>query len=72
MIPGASLGSPTKSTGFPAKSFSESDMSNGTGVLGRHVRDTPIAVIDFETTGLTPGYDRAVEVCIVRVNPGQA
>ncbi len=27
--------------------------------------------MDLETTGLTPGYDRVVEVSVVRVSPGQ-
>jgi len=39
------------------------------GVTTRRVSETPIAVIDFETTGLTPGYDRAVELSIVRIDP---
>ncbi len=42
------------------------------GVLGDNIRDTPIAVLDFETTGLTPGYDRVIEVCVARRDPGQA
>jgi DNA polymerase-3 subunit epsilon len=29
-----------------------------------------LAVIDFETTGLSPGYDRAVELAIIRIDPG--
>ena len=28
------------------------------GVLHRVIKDTPIAVLDFETTGLSPGYDQ--------------
>jgi DNA polymerase-3 subunit epsilon len=40
------------------------------GILGRRITDTPIAVIDFETTGLSPGYDRVVEVSVVRIDPG--
>jgi DNA polymerase III subunit epsilon len=42
------------------------------GVLGSRVRETPIAVIDFETTGMTPGYDRVVEAAVVRIDPGEA
>jgi DNA polymerase III epsilon subunit-like protein len=44
---------------------------NTTGITDRAVADTPVAVIDFETTGLTPGGDRVVEVSIVRVEPGE-
>lgn len=41
-----------------------------TGISFLRIADTPVAVIDFETTGLTPGYDRVVEVSIVRIDPG--
>lgn len=41
------------------------------GILDQKIAETPIAVIDFETTGLTPGYDRVVEVSVVRIEPGQ-
>ena len=41
-----------------------------TGVLHQVIKDTPITVLDFETTGLYPGYDRVVEVSVVRVDPG--
>jgi DNA polymerase-3 subunit epsilon len=40
------------------------------GVLHHGIKDIPIAVLDFETTGLSPGYDRVVEVSVVRVDPG--
>jgi DNA polymerase III subunit epsilon len=42
----------------------------GTGIAERAVDETPIAVVDFETTGLVPGVDRVVEVSVVRVEPG--
>lgn len=42
-----------------------------TGIAQRNISDTPIAVIDFETTGLTPGFDRVVEVSVVRIDPGE-
>jgi len=42
----------------------------GKGVLDLLVPETPIAVIDFETTGLSPGVDRVVEVSVVRRDPG--
>ncbi|MFQ5411211.1 MAG: PolC-type DNA polymerase III [Phycisphaerae bacterium] len=40
------------------------------GIRGRRIRETPIAIIDFETTGLSAGADRVVEVSVVRVDPG--
>jgi DNA polymerase-3 subunit epsilon len=40
------------------------------GVLEHLIKDTPITVLDFETTGLNAGYDRVVEVSVVRVDPG--
>src|SRR5262245_66084860 len=42
------------------------------GVLGRRIRETPIAIIDFETTGMNPGVDRVVEVAVVRIDPGES
>jgi len=42
------------------------------GIHDRLIAETPVAVIDFETTGLTAGLDRVVEVSVVRVDPGQA
>lgn len=42
------------------------------GILDQSIHDTPITVVDFETTGLTPGRDRVVEVSVVRRDPGQA
>jgi DNA polymerase-3 subunit epsilon len=41
------------------------------GVMDRTIKDTPVAVIDFETTGLNTGVDRVVEVSVVRIEPGQ-
>lgn len=43
---------------------------NPHGIFEQQVDATPIAVIDFETTGLTPGVDRVVEASVVRVEPG--
>lgn len=40
------------------------------GVLHHVIKDTPIAVLDFETTGLSAGNDRVVEVSVVRIEPG--
>jgi DNA polymerase-3 subunit epsilon len=41
-----------------------------TGILKHSIAELPLAVIDFETTGLSAGHDRVVEVSIVRVEPG--
>jgi DNA polymerase-3 subunit epsilon len=42
----------------------------GKGILDLPVVDTPTAIIDFETTGLSPGADRVVEVSVIRREPG--
>lgn len=34
------------------------------------IADTPVAVLDFETTGMRPGSDRVVEVAVARIDPG--
>ena len=39
------------------------------GIYARPIAETPIAVLDFETTGLAPGLDRVVEVSLVRREP---
>ena len=36
----------------------------------QRLHETPIAVLDFETTGMSPGYDRPVEISVVRIDPG--
>ena len=41
------------------------------GIHDRLISETPVAIIDFETTGLTAGFDRVVEVSGVRIDPGQ-
>ncbi len=41
------------------------------GISSQPIRETPVAVLDFETTGLTAGADRVIEVSVVRVDPGQ-
>lgn len=40
-------------------------------IYDRPIRETPIAVIDLETTGLAAGNDRVVEVSVVRIDPDQ-
>lgn len=46
-------------------------MGSSTGVLDRRISDTPIAVVDIETTGLTAGADRIIEISVARVDPGE-
>jgi len=41
------------------------------GIHARRIADTSFAVLDFETTGLSPGADRLVEISVVRLDPGQ-
>jgi DNA polymerase-3 subunit epsilon len=41
------------------------------GILDRPVMETPLAVLDFETTGLNAGGDRVIEVAVVRLEPGR-
>lgn len=36
---------------------------------GTSLLDRPLAVVDLETTGFSPGPDRAIEIGIVRVDP---
>jgi DNA polymerase III subunit epsilon len=45
-------------------------MALGIGILDLLVVDTPTAILDFETTGMSPGMDRVVEVSVVRREPG--
>lgn len=40
------------------------------GILDAGVYETPFAIVDFETTGLSPGLDRVVEVSVIRLEPG--
>jgi DNA polymerase III epsilon subunit-like protein len=39
----------------------------GSGIADRLVSETPIGILDFETTGLNAGTDRVVEVSVVRI-----
>jgi DNA polymerase-3 subunit epsilon len=41
------------------------------GILDHAVAETPLAVLDFETTGLYAGGDRVIEVAVVRLEPGR-
>ncbi|MEM8962412.1 MAG: 3'-5' exonuclease [Acidobacteriota bacterium] len=38
--------------------------------LDRRIADTPIAIFDVETTGLSPEHDRVVEISVARLEPG--
>ena len=40
------------------------------GIADWKILDTPLAIVDTETTGLYPGGDRVVEVAVVRMDPG--
>lgn len=46
-------------------------MSGHEGILDRRIDATPVAVLDFETTGLSAGADRVIEVSVVRIEPGK-
>ncbi len=39
------------------------------GIMDHVVYDTPVAVVDVETTGLSPGLDRVIELAVVRYEP---
>ena len=41
------------------------------GLRSRAIADVPVAVVDFETTGMWAGSDRVVEVAVVRVEHGR-
>ena len=45
-------------------------MAASCGILNEPVHRTPIAVLDFETTGLNAGADRVIELSVVRIEPG--
>lgn len=42
------------------------------GIKKYKIHETPIAVVDFETTGLTPGLDRVVEISVYKLEPGKS
>lgn len=46
-------------------------MATAQGVRSKRIAETPIAILDLETTGLTPGVDRVVEIGVVRLDPGR-
>lgn len=46
-------------------------MVSSHGTHARRIADTSFAILDFETTGLSPGADRVLEISVVRLDPGQ-
>ncbi len=42
-----------------------------TGISSRTICETPIAIVDFETTGIAAGRDRVIEASVVRIDPGE-
>ena len=46
-------------------------MARARGISSEEIHAKPITVIDFETTGLTPGLDRVIEVSVARIEPGE-
>jgi DNA polymerase-3 subunit epsilon len=47
-------------------------MASSLGILSLPVAQTPVSIVDIETTGLTPGYDRIIEISVARLEPGRA
>jgi DNA polymerase III epsilon subunit-like protein len=47
-------------------------MDTRTGIADRKISETPLAIVDLETTGLYAGGDRIVEIAVVRVEPSKA
>lgn len=39
-------------------------------ILERQITETPLAIVDLETTGLAAGGDKIVEIAVVRAEPG--
>ena len=47
-------------------------MLTAKGIANNKINETPIAVVDLETTGLTPGFDRVVEISVFKKEPGKS
>lgn len=45
-------------------------MTSSSGILDLAIAETPIAIVDTETTGLSPDGDKIIELAVVRVDPG--
>jgi len=46
-------------------------MITAKGIINHKINETPIAVIDFETTGLTAGFDRVIEISVFKKEPSK-
>lgn len=47
-------------------------MLTAKGIANNKINETPIAVVDLETTGLRPGFDRVVEISVFKKEPGKS
>lgn len=47
-------------------------MLTAKGIANNKINETPIAVVDLETTGLTPGFDRVVEISVFKKEPAKS
>jgi DNA polymerase-3 subunit epsilon len=43
-----------------------------TGIENRAILETPLAVVDLETTGFCAGPDKILEIAVARIEPGKA
>jgi DNA polymerase-3 subunit epsilon len=46
-------------------------MASIKGIYEKNICETPIAIVDFETTGLSPGMDRVLEISVAKLEPGR-
>lgn len=46
-------------------------MTRSDGILKNTIKETPISIVDLETTGLYPGGDRVIELAVVRIEPNE-
>jgi DNA polymerase-3 subunit epsilon len=47
-------------------------MPTAKGIANHKINETSIAVVDLETTGLTPGFDRVVEISVFKKEPNES
>lgn len=40
-------------------------------IYDRIIKETPLSVVNFETTGLSSGFDRIVEISVIRLEPAK-
>lgn len=55
-----------------ALSHSMEDRMTANGIENRVILETPLAVVDLETTGFCAGPDKILEVAVARIEPGRA